>query len=174
MSLASISSSKAKAIPALVTVSEDKTSGNEKTNVSKDNIKETKANLKAVKANLKAMKANFKAEENFKKEFKDAPDAAWSVETNVISASFNKDDIQTRVIYNKRGNWIHTIAWCGESKMPKEIKSLIKSNYPDYNITGMNEIKEGDMTFYIVYLEDETSLKQVSVYNGELNVFKEF
>ncbi len=57
--------------------------------------------------------------------------------------------------------------------MPKAIRSLIRSNFPDYNITGMNEIKEGDMTFYLVYLEDETSYKQISVYNGELNVFKE-
>lgn len=58
--------------------------------------------------------------------------------------------------------------------MPKAIKSLIRSNYPDYNIKGMHEIKEGNTTFCIVYLEDETTLKQVSIYDGELKVYKEF
>lgn len=174
MSLVSISSSKTKAITALTSVSEEKTAGDEKATVSKDNIKETKANLKAVKANLKAMKANFKATENFKKKFKDAPDVKWLVEEQVISASFNRDGIKTRVIYNKRGNWVHTISWCDENKMPKDITSLIRSNYPNYTITGMHEIIESDVIFYIVYLEDENSLKQITVYNGELNVYKAF
>lgn len=173
MSLADISSSKTKTISALSSMSEDKTSGDEKIIVNKDNIKESKANLKTIKINLKALKANFKATESFKKEFKDGSDVKWLVEKDAISASFNRDDIQTRVIYNKRGNWVHTISYCGESKMPKAIRSLIRSNFPDYNITGMNEIKEGDMTFYLFYLEDETSYKQISVYNGELNVYRE-
>ncbi len=177
MSLASMSSSKTAAITALASATEAKTPGDEKTaatSVSKENLKETKASLKTAKANFKALKANFRATENFKKEFKDGPDVKWNVESNVISASFNRDDIQTRVVYNKRGNWVHTIAYYEESKMPKDIKSLIKSSFPGYDIKGMHEIKEGNSSFDIVYLENDTSLKQISVYNGELNVYKEF
>ena len=170
MSLASMTA-KSTASPALVLG--DRTSGDENTTVSKDNLKETKANLKTAKTNLKAVKANFKAAENFKKNFADGDDVKWNVEEETISAAFTRDDIQTRVIYNKRGNWVHTITYCGESKMPKSIRSLIRTNYPDYNINGMNEIKEGNLTFYIVYLEDDTSFKQVSVYNDELKVYKE-
>lgn len=174
VSLASMSSSKNSAIPALTVAAEDKTGGDGETTVSKDKLKETKANLKAAKANFKALKANFKATENFKKGFKDGPDVKWTVEADAICAQFNRDDVQTRVIYNKRGNWVHTINYCLESKMPKDIKSLIRSNYPDYNIVGMNEIKEGNMTFYVIYLEDETSYKQISMYDGQLGVYQQF
>ncbi len=177
LSFASMSSSKTNAITMLADVGDGETAGDEKTaatSVSKESLKETKANLKTAKASFKALKANFKAAENFKKKFKDEPNAKWFVEPDAISALFNRNDIQTRVIYNKRGNWVHTISYCEESKMPVDIRSLIRSNYPDYNIKGMHEIKEGSMTFCIVYLEDNTSLKQISVYNGPLGLYKEF
>jgi hypothetical protein len=174
MSLASMSTSKTAAFPALASVQGDKSLVDEKIAVSKDNLKETKADLKNAKANLKAVKANFKAFENFKKNFAGGADVKWAFENDVISASFNRDNIQTRVIYNKRGNWVHTISYFPESRIPKKIKSLIRSNYPDYNINGMNEINEGNITFYMINLEDDTSYKQVSVYNDQMEVYKEF
>lgn len=168
ISLASMSSSKDKTIPASASFNEDKTSADNSA------VKSKKAILKEAKAVLKAQKANFKAAKSFKKNFEDGPDVKWYVESNAITASFNRDEIPTRVIYNKRGNWVHTISYLQESKMPRGMKSLIRSNYPDYNIKGMHEIKEGDITFCVVYLEDETSIKQISVYNGTLDVYKEF
>lgn len=167
LSLTTISSSKTSAITALTAGSDDKTSGDKKTAAGKDNLKDNKANFEA-------LRANFKATESFKKEFKDVSAAKWNAETDAISAFFVRDGIQTSVIYDKKGNWVHTIAYCDEKNMPKDIKHLVRIAYPLYDITGMREIKEGNITFYIIYLEDETSLRQVSLYNGELNVYKEF
>ena len=152
MTLASVSSSKTTVSPALAFARDDKP-GDEKVAAGKANVKESEANLKAVKANLKAVKANFKAAASFKKDFKDGPDVKWHTEEQVISAYFDRDGIQTYVIYNKKGNWAHTMAYCGEGKLPKNIKYLIRSNYPDYDIKGMQEIKEGNITFNIVYLK---------------------
>src|SRR4051812_36959576 len=108
VSLTSISPSKTKAITALTDGSDGKALPDEKTPFSKDNLKNTKANFRAI--------------ESFKKEFKDVPEANWIIETDVIKAFFERNGVQTKVIYDKNGNWVHTIAYCNESKMPKDIK----------------------------------------------------
>lgn len=161
--------------PRFVSAAEDKISADKNiANTDRENFINAKASLKASKADFKALKANLKAAAHFRKEFKDGPDVHWYVDEEAIGAYFNRNDIQTRVFYTKKGNWLHTISYYDRSKMPHDIRSLVISNYPDYNITGVQEIKEDNITFYIVHLEDETGYKEVSVYNGELNLYKEY
>lgn len=141
----------------------------------KSNPKGAKSLAKSDKAAYKAEKADYKALSDFKSTYKDESSVKWSFEPTVIVAKFTKDDIQTEVVYNKNGKWIHTIQIYQESKMPKDVRSLIKnSGYADYNIEQVQQIQEGDMTFYVVHLSDGKKYKEVGVYNEEINVIKEF
>lgn len=135
---------------------------------------ESKSGLEEAKANLKMQKANFRAAEYLRKEFKNAPDVKWTVQKEVIMASFRKDDIHTDVMYNTKGYWLHTISRYDESKIPADMKADISNAYRGYTITQVQEIKEGTVTFYVVHLEDSKSYKLISVYNGEMNVYEEF
>jgi hypothetical protein len=140
--------------------------------ISKANAKEI---AKANKAAAKLTKANLRAAENFNKGFKDEQNATWFTEPEVITASFAKEDVKTTVVYDRKGNWLRTMKVYHEPQMSADIKRLIKkSYYSKCNITQVQEIKEGDITFYVVHLEDAKTFKLVAICNGEVNLYKEY
>lgn len=139
----------------------------------KESLKAAEKDLNTSKANLKAMKANFRAAENFRKTFKDAPEAKWTVEENAIVASFAKDQVKTNVVYSKKGNWIHTLSYYPGDQTPADIRTIVENAYPNHDIALAVAVKEGDIDFYIVQMEDRKTIKQVGVYNGETNLIKQ-
>ena len=129
---------------------------------------------KVAKKVAKFEKATNKALSNFKNAYKDES-SVWSFEPNVMVAKFTKDDIQTSVIYSNKGSWIHTIKNYRESKLPEDVRTLIKdSDFSNYNIDFVQQIDEGNTTFYIVHLLNGKKYKQVVVYDGSIGVLKEF
>lgn len=158
---------------ALETYLVNSNSGAESNKSTKDNLTTSASDIKTAKDNLKAMKASFRATENFKKTFKDVPDASWTVEDHVIVASFKKADIKTDVVYDRRGYLVHSLTSFPADKTPANIRSIVESDYPNGDITFSVQVKEGDMDFFIVQLEDKRTIKQVSVYNGEPNLIKD-
>lgn len=135
---------------------------------------ETKADYKATKAAMKANKANLRATTNFEKNFKNAPAAKWFAEEKIIGARFSEDDVTTRVIYDKKGRWLHTMSTYHQEKLSSNVAKLVRSVYPGYDITAVQDIKEGLIQFYVIHLENKHSYKQVCVYEGEVNTIKEF
>jgi hypothetical protein len=61
-----------------------------------------------------------------------------------------------------------------QDKLALPIKRLVTRNFSGYDITGVQDIKEGQKQFYVIHLENKTSIKRVGVYEGELNVIEEF
>lgn len=138
-----------------------------------ESLKSAEKNLKASKANFKALKATNRASENFKKLFKNSPDASWSFGKDAIVARFHNDEVKTTVIYSKKGSWIHTLCYYPAHQTPENVRTVIQTAFPDDDITLAVQVKEGDLEFYIVNLESKTMYKRVSVYNGETNVISE-
>lgn len=127
------------------------------------------------KASILVNKAGYKAVKGFTNRHKDGDDVKWVAETEVISASFNRDDARTVVVFDKRGNWMRDMKTYSEDKMPKDIRRLIKTGeYYDYKINLVQEIKEGELLFYVVHLEDATTIKQVIVCDGEARLYSGF
>ncbi len=132
-----------------------------------DNAKDSKANLKAIKANSKALK-------NFTMIYKKAgAGASWSMENDAMIASFTKDNVKTSVVYNKNGNWFHTLTYFPGEKTPEDITSIMDYVYPKDDVKLTVKVEEGDKLFYIVQLENKTTIRQVTVYNGEVNQIEE-
>jgi len=129
----------------------------------------------AAKAGLKASKANSKALRNFAILYKkDAAGASWSMEGDAMVAHFTKDDIKTTVVYNNKGNWFHTLTYYPEDKTPQEIASIMDYAYPKDDVRLTVKVEEGSLMFYIVQLEGKTTIRKVTVYNGEVNQIEEF
>ncbi|MEO6704450.1 MAG: hypothetical protein ABIN04_01190 [Ginsengibacter sp.] len=129
---------------------------------------------KVAKKVAKFEKATNKALSNFKSSYNDESSVKWLFEPNIMVAKFTKDDIQTAVIYSKKGSWIHSIQNYNESKLPQNVRTLIKnSDFSNYNIGLVQQIDEGNTTFYIVHLLNGKKYKQVVVYDGSIGVLKE-
>jgi hypothetical protein len=128
----------------------------------------------AAKASLNASKANSKASKNFAMLYKkEAAGASWSMSNNAIVAYFSKDNVKTDVVYNTKGQWVHTLTYFPEDRTPGDIASIMDYAYPKDDVKLTVKVEEGPMMFYIVQLEGKTTIRKVTVYNGEVNQIEE-
>lgn len=131
--------------------------------------------VKEMKANLRAAKTQLKISNDFAKRFKNVTDATWYTEEKVAVANFKNRDQATRVVYDKKGNWIYTIVtYSDEELMPEQVRKLVHANYVDFNIKMVQEINQRNIIIYAVQIEDGRHFKQILVYNEEITDYKEF
>ena len=131
--------------------------------------------LTHVNANLvSAYAANEKALRDFKKNFKDVKDVSWYNLSNGYAAEFTDKDIKSSVLYNKAGRWQYTIRRYGERDLPVDVRSLVKSQYYDCSITGIDEVRVDQKIIYLVHMEDENTWKNVRVCDGEISLIENY
>ena len=129
---------------------------------------------KADKASVKAMKANMKATNDFNRTFKNAEDAKWSTEKGLIIVSFKKGELRSRSVYNQNGRRLYTILNYYEDGLPIDIRKSVRANYPDLNVTLVQEILENDIQVYKIHLEDATRIKHILIFEGEITEYADF
>ncbi|MDQ6845316.1 MAG: hypothetical protein M3Z92_13355 [Bacteroidota bacterium] len=127
-----------------------------------------------IKSPEKMDKATSKSLKSFNKDFRNEQSVKWFAEPSGITASFKNGDVSTKVVYNSKGQWIHTIKTYHENSMDAATRTIVKSKYFDDAITMVQEVREGDAMFFLVYLENNSTYRIVCVYDGEMNVYKEF
>jgi hypothetical protein len=109
-----------------------------------------------------------RAVKDFQKSFKYVTNEEWSKIDGGYRANFTADSVQTRVDYNGKGSRQHTILYYEEKKLPREVRNMVKSVYYDYTILNVVEIRVDEQPIYMVYLQDDTHLKTIRVYDGEM------
>ncbi len=117
---------------------------------------------------------NAKAMMHFNAQYKNAVDAQWSVVHDGYVVYFSNQGNTNRAFYDKCGNWKFSISYYEENKLPKEIRSQVKSVYYDFAIRSVQEIKLSDKTVYIIYIEGDGGSKELKLYDGEMEVVKNF
>ena len=116
-----------------------------------------------------------KAVRNFVRVYKNISDEKWYEIPDALMALFTVNDIDYRVDYDKKGNWLHTMRTYSENKLPGDIRHLVKSSYYDYNITFVQEIEKPREPFtYVVHLEGKTKLINLRVSSGEIDQWQKF
>ena len=116
---------------------------------------------------------NIKALRDFSKTYKNVTDEKWFVIKTGFMARFTLQDIQYRVTYNRKGNWVATFRYYREQQLPIEIYNLVKSTFYNYNIMQVTEVSIGRKTAYLVAIEDNNSLKTIKVVNDEMEVMQD-
>jgi hypothetical protein len=116
-----------------------------------------------------------RALKNFKKSFKESSLASWyQAKDGGYVAKFEKNQIQTRVNYDRKGNWTGTIRSYREKNLPKDVRHLVRSNYYDYTIFFVDEVTVGDKTAYLVKIEDAKTFMTIRVIDGEMDVYESY
>jgi hypothetical protein len=87
---------------------------------------------------------------------------------------FKSDSIQHRVYYDNTGGRQCTIRQYSEKNLPREIRHMVKSVFYDYSIYLIDEVTVDDKTSYVIKIEDKTSLKEIKIEDGEMEVTHEF
>ncbi len=117
---------------------------------------------------------NIKAVRNFIREFKNADHAKWFKLNNGFAVQFTMDGFNTKVYYDKKGNYESMIRSYSEAQMPREVRHQVKRTFYDFSICQVHEIIRDNNTIYIVTIEDKTSQKKIKVENGEMEVMFEW
>jgi hypothetical protein len=124
---------------------------------------------------LRRSDVNSKAVRNFVRSYKNVSNEKWYKVQDGFIAMFILYDINYRVDYDKKGNWLHTMRTYDEDKLPPDVRHLVKSSYYDYNITFVQEIEIPREPFtYVVHLEGKTKLIILRVSNGEMDEWQKF
>lgn len=115
-----------------------------------------------------------KVYKDFARHNKNVEDLRVNKENNNTFLYFVADGIQTRSAYNKKGNWMHTIRYYGENKLPLEVRDIIKSSYQCFSISGVTEVNVQNKTAYLVNIEDSKTWKTIKVVGEEMEVTQAF
>jgi len=121
---------------------------------------------------------NKRALKDFQKAFNGITNVTWS-KTNDRGyiAQFSDNDVQTVVAYNPKGIWQYTMLRYSEQELPRSVRNIVKGRYYDYTIGNIAEIhlkdeSFNDRTVYMIYMQNETDVKAVTVCDGEMQEVK--
>ena len=117
---------------------------------------------------------NIKAVRDFTRSYKNATQVKWVVLDDGFLAHCYYDSIQTRIVYDNRGNRVCVFRSYGESKLPRDIRHVVKSQYYDYNIFCVTELTNRNGTIYFIKIEDASQWKTLRVGDGDITCTEEF
>ncbi|MHA4846039.1 hypothetical protein ACX0G7_17820 [Flavitalea antarctica] len=101
------------------------------------------------------VRVNAKAMRDFSKRFS-GKEANWTSTGNVFQAKFSEEKSRTVVGYGKMGRWLYTIKHYSEKEMPRDLRHMIKSEYYDYKIDLINEVRipQSKNEIYIIHIHN--------------------
>jgi hypothetical protein len=119
---------------------------------------------------------HIKAVRDFLKRNKTAFDAEWfTIEKGYEVRYTGRNNSRCRTVYNCYGAFVYTIKQYSEDQMPREVRSIVKSVYYDYTITLVEEVEQPRVPVaYIIHMQDNTTLKNVTVCDGAMEVMEEY
>lgn len=78
-------------------------------------------------------------------------------------ATFREGTVESRYMYDVKGNWLYTLLTYAEKDLPVDLRRGIRSTYYDYSISWAKEVRQGEDVVYIVHIENEKEWKNLSV-----------
>jgi hypothetical protein len=117
---------------------------------------------------------NVKATKDFKGRFADASNPMWFSDRNGLVSYFVKDGLGNRAFYDKKGRWQYSLLFYSQDKLPRDIRTIVRSTYFDMNITLVEEVQTNDGMVYLVHLEDKSNIKILKVSKeGEMETLQD-
>ena len=109
---------------------------------------------------------------DFKKRYASASNETWEKAADGYVASYTKDGVQNRVVYDIKGRWSHTILDYNADKLSKDLRNAIAFDH-NGTITRVSEILTGKKVIHLVRITDKSTFKVVRICDGEMEVIEE-
>ena len=106
---------------------------------------------------------NGKVLKNFYRVFGEKPDARWFRAEEGYVVHFKDSNITTNVYYRQNGTVQYKVNYYAESRLSKDVRHTIKSNFYDYAIVNVSEVHANGAVYYFIKIEDKSSIKTVRV-----------
>ncbi|HMR82812.1 MAG TPA: hypothetical protein PKE30_06760 [Niabella sp.] len=118
----------------------------------------------ALNMNAKAINTDpfEKALKTFNETFKDADNVSWTNAGRHYEASFEDNDVKTRVKLDAKGNLVQTVRYYKEDKLPATILFAVKKEYAGKEITGVTEVTNKQGVNYRIVLKDDSHYTHIN------------
>jgi hypothetical protein len=118
---------------------------------------------------------SMKAIRDFAMNFPEISDENWLSTPDLFVAMFTLNDINYRIDYDRKGNWIETFRTYREANLPEDVRQAVKGSYYEYNIYLVQEIIQPfHPVLYIVHLEGKKKLINLQLCNGVMQEWQKF
>lgn len=114
-----------------------------------------------------------KAAREFYKRHGEDKDEKWYKFPGGYLAEFLDGEIETKMVFDKRGNWTYTLRQYTEKQLPAEVRALVKSIYYDFTIGWVKEVIQFQSLVYVVHIDNAPEWKDLVVRDGEIEVSHE-
>ena len=91
----------------------------------------------------------------FHETFPIVEETKWKEYDNYYTVSFRQNAIQSEVRYDKEGNFLSSLRYYKEDRLPLSVLHQLKKKYAKQTIFGVTELIVGSDVAYFVKLEDE-------------------
>lgn len=126
-----------------------------------------------ITSNVPLNMINIHAFRHFRKRFPSISNESWCKTDGGYLVSFIQNTQRNQAHYNLRGAFLYSVKYYGEKDISNDLGASIKKKYPDYRIDVVTEITNGEKTFYLVKIENKSSVKTISVIDGKLEIFED-
>jgi hypothetical protein len=89
-------------------------------------------------------------------------------------AEYTDDGIRNRIVYDKKGYWKFSMQEYREKQLPEDVREFVKSQYYDYSIGWVKEVKQEGSLVYVIDLENDNEWINLAVQDGETRILKQF
>jgi len=117
---------------------------------------------------------NVNAIRHFNRTFGEFTDENWTTTEDGYRADYVNNAIIYHIEYNKAGNWVSTLRVYQSELLPTQIADVVHAEFPSSTILTTNEVSTGDKLAYFTQIQDSTTLKTVSIVDGELKTLNTY
>jgi hypothetical protein len=110
---------------------------------------------------------------SFYKTYGDIEGAKWYKLEKGYAVSFKKDGMSTSIFYTRTGAFDSRVNYYTEEKLPVAVRTLVKTNFPDYSISTITEVHKDNVVAHVVKIEDKKTVKTVKVIDGEWELIED-
>ena len=112
---------------------------------------------------------------HFNKRFHNPANVIWEqMDYDNFLATFIKDDITTKTLFNKTGRLIYAIRFSAGKELPNEVRDLIIRNYSNYTVTSAAKVEQDDRKIWVINLAGTKNYITARVEDGEIEETENF
>lgn len=109
-------------------------------------------------------------EEGFAKRYPQATDAKWIKLEKGFQASFMHAGQKTMAVFSNQGKFSYAITELDADKLPAEVSSFIKKEYPGHNLIQAVSIRDNNHTIYQTILQQGASYIKIKSIGEDMEV----
>jgi hypothetical protein len=124
----------------------------------------------AITSNVPLNEINVHAFRHFQKRFPAVSAPSWIKTEDGYIVSFTEKGLRNQAHFDQRGTFLFSLKYYAGDGIDRELGAMIRSKYPGYFIKVVTEITNGEKVFYLVAMENGTSVKTLSVGEGGMDI----